>query len=154
MKEKYSTLWAYIENQLAITRNIVSKIKELEPANEDKLVQLAYQLHNLYSSFEDLFKEIAVTFENNIDRSSGYHKNLLLRMKISIPGIRPGLLSENSHSVLGELMGFRHVFRHAYDYSLSEEKLKILRSKVLQHYPGIEADIKNFNEFLEEKFKA
>lgn len=153
MKEKYSALWAFIENQEATIKNIIKKIEELKPSNEDRRVHLAYQIHNLYSSFEDLFKEIAITFENNIDRSSGYHKNLLLRMKISIPGIRPGILSENNHLILGELMSFRHVFRHAYDYSLSPEKLKILRNKLLQHYPDIEADIKNFKGFLEEKFK-
>ena len=154
MKEKYSTLWAFISNQEDIIRNIIKKINELKPSNEDKLVHLAYQLHNLYSSYEDLFKEISLTFENNIDRNSGYHKNLLLRMKMAIPGIRPGILSEKSHSILGELMGFRHVFRHAYDYDLSSEKLNILREKVLLHYPGIKKDIKKFKEFLEEKFKS
>ena len=154
MKEKYSTLWAFIENQEAIIKNIIRKIEELKPVNEDKMVHLAYQMHNLYSSFEGLFKEIAITFENNIDRSSGYHKNLLLRMKISIPGIRPGILSENSYLLLGELMGFRHVFRHAYDYSLSSEKLEILRKRVLHHYPGIETDIENFKGFLKEKYQA
>jgi hypothetical protein len=54
MKEKYSTLWAFIANQEEIIRNTISKIKKLEPINEDKLVHLAYQLHNLYSSYEDL----------------------------------------------------------------------------------------------------
>lgn len=151
MKEKYSTLWAFITNQEEIVKNIIKKIEEIKPVNEDKLVHLGYQLHNLYSSYEDLFKEVAVTFENNIDRNSGYHKNLLLRMKIAIPGIRPGILSEKSHLILGELMGFRHVFRHAYDYNLSSEKLKSLRGNVLLHYPGIEMDVKNFKKFLEEK---
>jgi len=154
MKEKYSTLWAFISNQEEIIRNIIKKINELKPLNEDKLVHLAYQLHNLYSSYEDLFKEISLTFENNIDRNSGFHKNLLLRMKMSIPGIRPGILSEKSHSVLGELMGFRHVFRHTYDYDLSSEKLSILREKILLLYPGIEEGIKKFKGFLEEKFNS
>ncbi len=154
MKEKYSTLWAFISNQEEIIGNIIKKINELKPLNEDKLVHLAYQLHNLYSSYEDLFKEISLTFENYIERDSGYHKNLLLRMKMAIPGIRPGILSEKSHSILGELMGFRNVFRHAYDYNLSSEKLNILREKVLLHYPGIEEDVKKFKEFLEEKFNS
>lgn len=153
MKEKYSTLWAFIVNQEEIIKNIFSKIEELKPANEDKRVHLAYQLHNLYSSYEDLFKEIAITFENNLDRDSGFHKNLLLRMKMTIPGIRPGILSEKSYLILGELMGFRHVFRHAYDYNLSAEKLKKLREKVLLQYTGIDEDIKQFKEFLKEKFR-
>ena len=152
MKEKYSLLWAFIVNQEEIIQNIIEKIEDLKPTNEDKQVHLAYQLHNLYSSYEDLFKEVAITFENNMDRNSGYHKNLLLRMKIAIPGIRPGILSDKSHIILGELMGFRHVFRHAYDYNLSSDKLKNLREKVLLHYPGIKDDIQKFKEFLKEKF--
>ena len=85
MKEKYSTLWAYIANQNKSVVKIMQKIKDLEPVNEDKLVHLAYQMHNLYTSYEDIFKEISICFENQIERSSGYHKNLLIRMKISIP---------------------------------------------------------------------
>lgn len=73
-------------------------------------------------------------------------------MKIAIPGIRPGILSDKSHFMLGELMGFRHVFRHAYDYNLSSDKLKNLREKVLSHYPDIKDDIGKFKEFLKEKF--
>ena len=100
-----------------------------------------------------MYIEIAVTFENNIERSTGYYKNLLTRMKISIQGIRPGILSEQSHTILSELMGFRHVFIHADDYNLSGEKLKILREKVLLHHTNIESDLKKFKEFLEEKIK-
>jgi hypothetical protein len=153
MKEKFSIIWAFISHQEEIVKGIIKKIGKLQPLTEDKMVHLAYQLHNLYSSYEDLFKEIAITFENNIKRDTGYHKHLLTRMKISIPGIRPGILSEKSHTILIELMGFRHVFRHAYDYNLSAEKLKILKEKVLHHYPDLESDIRKFKEFLEEKIK-
>ena len=152
MKEKFSTLWAYINNQQASIDAIYTKIEELKPLNEDKLVHIAYMLHNLYSAYEDMFKEISVTFENNIERNSGFHKNLLIRMKISIPGIRPNVLSDQSYSVLGELMGFRHVFRHAYNYNLTPDKMEILRKKILEKKNSIDSDIARFKQFLEEGF--
>ena len=152
MKEKFSTIWAYISNQENAIADIYCKIAELKPLNEDKLVHIAYQLHNLYSVYEDIFKEISLTFENNIERSSGFHKSLLIRMKIAIPGIRPNVLSEESYLVLGELMGFRHVFRHAYNYNLTPDKMEILREKILGQKISIDKDISIFKQFLEEGF--
>ena len=152
MKEKFSTIWAYISNQEDTISVIYSKIAELEPLNEDKLIHIAYQLHNLYSAYEDMFKEISLTFENSIERNSGFHKNLLIRMKILIPGIRPNVLSEESYLVLGELMGFRHVFRHAYNYNLTPDKMEILRKKILEKKTSIDSDINIFKQFLEEGF--
>jgi hypothetical protein len=154
MKEKFSTVWAYINHQEVVIATIYGKIAELKPFNEDKLVHIAYQLHNLYSAYEDMFKEISLAFENNIDRISGFHKNLLIRMKIAIPGIRPNVLSEDSYSVLGELMGFRHVFRHAYNYTLTPDKMEILRKKILDQKANIDSDINIFKQFLEEGFST
>ena len=99
-----------------------------------------------------MFKEISFTFENKIERNSGYHKNLLIRMKIAIPGIRPGVLSKDSYLVLGELMGFRHVFRHEYNYNLTPDKMEILRKKMLDQKATIDSDINIFKQFLEEGF--
>ena len=152
MKEKLSTVWAYINHQEDVIAAIYNKIAELKPLNEDKLVHIAYQLHNLYSAYEDMFKEISFTFENNIERNSGFHKNLLIRMKIAIPGIRPSVLSEDSYLVLGELMGFRHVFRHAYNYNLTPDKMEILRKKMPDQKTTIDSDINIFKQFLEEGF--
>ena len=152
MKEKFSTIWAYISNQEDTISVMYSKIAELEPLNEDKLIHIAYKLHNLYSAYEDMFKEISLTFENSIERNSGFHKNLLIRMKIPIPGIRPNVLSEESYLVLGELMGFRHLFRHAYNYNLTPDKMEILRKKILEKKTSIDSDINIFKQFLEEGF--
>lgn len=152
MKEKFSTLWAYISNQEELIEVIFNKIKTIQLLDEDKLVNIAYQMHNLYSVYEDMFKEISVTFENNIERSSGFHKNLLVRMKLSIPGIRPKVLSETSYLILSELMGFRHVFRHAYNYNLLPDKMEILRKKVIEVKEIIDYDITSFKKFLEEEF--
>jgi hypothetical protein len=154
MQEKFSTIWAYITYQEDAIADIYSKIAVLKPLNDDKLVHVAYQLHNLYSAYEDMFKEISLSFENNIDRNSGFHKNLLIRMKISIPGIRPNVLSEESYLVLGELMGFRHVFRHAYNYNLTPDKMELLRKRVLEQKSFIDSDITVFKQFLEEGFKS
>ncbi|MEK7727541.1 MAG: hypothetical protein AAB354_03965 [candidate division KSB1 bacterium] len=90
---------------------------------------LAYQLHNLYSAFEDLFKTVAQHFENHISDKGGWHKELLKRMATNIPGIRPALIGAQSHELLEDLRGFRHVFRHAYLYELDPERVKLVYKK-------------------------
>jgi hypothetical protein len=152
MKEKFSALWAFISSQENIIRALYEKISDIEPENEDKLVHSAYLLHNLYSAYEEIFKEISYTFENHIERRSDYHKNLLIRMKMNIPGIRPMLLGETGYLILTELMGFRHVFRHAYNFDISPEKLKSIRTRVLEVMCLINRDIEEFKRFLEENF--
>ena len=100
-----------------------------------------------------MFKEISFTFENNIDRSSGFHKYLLTRMKLSIPGIRQNVISKSNYEILAELLGFRHVFRQAYNYNLSFDKINLLREKILTHFHSIENDISNFKDFLKQNFQ-
>jgi hypothetical protein len=148
MKERIAILMGYLENQRSTISRISDKLKSLDPMDEHKMIHAAYLLHNLYNAYEDLFQEIAVCFENNIERSSGYHKNILMRMKITIPGIRPAILSETSFILLSELLGFRHVFRHAYNYNIEPGKLQELRAKVTEGRKVIEKDISIFEDYL------
>ena len=105
---------------------------------------LAYQLHNLYSAFEQVFEEVARFFENRIDEVR-YHTDLIRRMQLEIRGIRPALLSEATASDLGELRRFRHLFRHAYATDLDPTKVVKLAAKV----PGIRSAFdQDFERFL------
>lgn len=153
-KGKYAALWAYLSNQEETINFLFDKISTLSTSNEDQLINLSYQFHNLYSAYEDLFKEISNTFENNISDGSGYHRNLIKRMKIAIPEIRPKILSDHSFQVLGELMGFRHVFRHAYSYNLTPEKINLLKDKIIGNREKLNSEINSFKKFLEDLFKA
>ena len=56
---------------------------------------MGYQLHNLYGAFEQLFEETARFFENRVDEGS-YQADLLRRMQLEIPGVRPALLSSET----------------------------------------------------------
>ena len=83
----------------------------------------AFQLARFYNVAEQLALRIAKAFENNIDDEQGWHMELIRRLSIDIPGVRPALFSGDLISDLQELRGFRHVVRHAYDLSLRKDKL-------------------------------
>jgi len=81
---------------------------------DERVIVLAYYLHNLYCAFESIFQRVASVFGNQIADRSGWHAGLLRRMTLDIEGVRPRLLSDQSYDCLDELRRFRHLFRSAY----------------------------------------
>lgn len=132
-KERLTLLKTDIELQIREIENIYTK---LEGRRRTKGIvgteSMAYQLHNLYCAFEDLFKIVANAFENHIRDGSKYHTELLKRMTISIEGIRPPVLSQESYLLLDNLRSFRHLFRHAYSYELDARKVRIVMEDVVK----------------------
>ena len=144
-KEILIILKSEIHSQLNEIEKIYSKLKEREKANDKYVIEtIAYQLHNLYCAYEDLFKIVAKTFENNITDDAKFHIELLKRMAISIEGVRPSLISEESFKLLDTLRSFRHFFRHAYSYELDERKVKIVLEDAYKLKEIFKKDLEKF----------
>lgn len=152
-KENLAILLGFFNNQIDIIKTIIAEIETTSPTTRESLSHLGYLLHNLYCALEDCFQEVCTTFENRIEDPSRYHRELLKRVHIEIPGIRPRLLSQKSYALLDDLRGFRHVFRHSYTYELSLKKLKELKEEVLNNWDIINQDLNNFIEFLSKAIK-
>ena len=105
-----------------------------------------YWLHNLFCAYEDLFKIVSAFWENNIGNDGTFHKTLIKRMMLTIEGVRPALLSDESFCHLDELRGFRHVFRHAYSYGLDDERVIYLLKKVLNQKGNVLGELKAFRK--------
>jgi uncharacterized protein YutE (UPF0331/DUF86 family) len=131
---RWTLLKVALEAQHDKIAQIFIKIEERQAHLDDPvhLESLGYQLHNLYSAFEDLFKIVADFFENRITERAGYHRELLWRMKIPIAGVRPALLSEESYKLLDSLRAFRHFFRHAYGAELDPKKIALVVEDALK----------------------
>ena len=148
-EERLSLLKASIEAQRREIERIFGKIEERRHGKSvAELESLAYQLHNLYCAFEDLFRIVADFFENRIDDRARYHRELLWRMKVSIEGVRPALLSEESYRLLDSLRAFRHFFRHAYSYELDPRKVALVVEDALKLRELYQRDIDYFLEQL------
>ena len=85
-----------------------------------------YQLNRFYNILERGFQRICESFENHFEKRGDYHEKLIMRMTLSLPGIRPAFLATEVVASLRELKGFRHIFRHAYDLTLFAERLESL----------------------------
>lgn len=141
--------FAILKSELMNQWNEIVKIyKRIEERKRKRgihaLESLAYQLHNLYCAYEDLFKIVAGFFENSIEDPSKYHAELLKRMKMEIEGVRPALISEESFKLLNSLRGFRHFFRHAYSYELDERKVSLVLEDALKLKETFKPELENF----------
>lgn len=132
---KLKILEVEVKAQLATVRQVYAQLEDragqMRPETPALIESTAYQLHNLYSAIEDLFKIVAGAFENSVTDLSQWHTELLRRMTLDIPGVRPALLSQETAGLLNELRAFRHFFRHAYGQSLDlarvEQNIRVVR---------------------------
>ncbi len=106
-----------------------------------------------YTGFEDLMEEVARTFENAVDDAARCHRELLKRMKLSVRGIRPALISEASFKLLDEIRAFRRIFRHAYGFSLEKVKVEHLVEKLKAGIGTLREDLGAFRAFLEHELE-
>lgn len=129
---RLAALCAVIDQDLRAIERWAAEIETASPALTSKepgfrdLAPVAYALHNLYNALENTFEQISRTFENHITDTAQWRKELLNKMFLDIPHVRPAVLPESLRPYISDLRGFRHVFRHGYDFQLDAEKLSRL----------------------------
>jgi hypothetical protein len=127
---------------------------ELESARFDEVtsaeerIVIGYRLHNLYNAFENIFRNVARTFENHLDSESGWHAELLSRMKIDLRPLRPALLDAATFEMLDELRRFRHVFRSLYGVELDPVRMAVALGKARALREAWTEQIDSFLRFL------
>jgi hypothetical protein len=108
--------------QCAVRHSDMRTRAETSPDTEMAHMALAYLIHNLYTAFESYFLRVAKHFENNLDDAS-WHRELIDRMRIEVPGIRPAVVSTGIAENLDELRRFRHRFRNIYKSHLRSDRV-------------------------------
>jgi hypothetical protein len=88
----------------------------------------AFHLARAYNAAEAATLRVARAFENSVKQDGGWHANLLRRMTLEIPGVRPPLFDSAALETLMEMRAFRHAFRHAYDLQIRPDRIEALLS--------------------------
>jgi len=155
MKYNVELLSADILDELAKVRRMIEEFASLSdkldfPAKEitpyDKAA-IGYYLHSFYNGCENIFRNIALFFENELQANS-WHRNILKRMKLEIRGFRPRVISDELYLILEDFRGFRHKFRHSYSYELDWEKERIVALKLEKAHKMLQNEILQFLEHL------
>ena len=125
------TLAAFIRSGLAAIDRIESHVSQfnIDDLSSAELDSLGYSLHNIYNALENCFVQISLSFENHVRDHTRWHRELLEKMFLNIKPLRPAVLPDQVRSLLGDLLGFRHLFRHAYEFKLDEGKTVALWSR-------------------------
>jgi|SRR5579872_437543 len=146
--ERYAILLGYFDKQIILIQKLYKEIIHVDLSNYDKQFLFALRTQQFYTALEDLFKQIAKSFENHIENLNHYHKELLVRMNTEIPKIRPAILSSHSINLLDKVRAFRHFIRHAYDCELDVKELQLIQKRLKSEYSNVEKDLQHFRVFI------
>ena len=151
--EQYAILLGYFDKQSLLIERLYTEIISVDVTNYDKRFLFALRTQQFYTAIEDLFKQIAKSFENHIDSMSNFHKEMLIRMNTEVPKIRPAVISKQSLVLLDKVRAFRHFIRHAYDCELDEKELQMIQHKLIEEYSHVQKDLQNFRTYVKKLAK-
>ncbi|MGI0480599.1 hypothetical protein ACN4EE_07390 [Geminocystis sp. CENA526] len=82
---------------------------------------MKFRRNSFYSGVERIFKQITQIIDNSVpdQAQADWHRQLLRQMMISIPDIRPEVISSQTKAMPDEYCSFRHVVRNIYKYLYS-----------------------------------
>ena len=110
-------------------------------------ILLADLLVNYYTCAETIFLRISRHFENSLDPEK-WHRDLLGKMCLEIPGIRERVLREETRTCLDELLRFRHFKRYYFEFKYDWIRLEYLTKQFDLGRELLRADLERFREFL------
>jgi uncharacterized protein YutE (UPF0331/DUF86 family) len=154
-RDRFLILERSIQNDLLAIERIYEELgnPHLEAMNQEGLIVVAYRLYSLYSAFENIFRNIAKTFENHLDPSSWY-RQILKRMRLDLSPVRPAVIDEEAYEKLDELVRFRHLFRTGYGIRLDSQRLQLVVQKALELRSIYPQQIARFMDFLRSASQA
>ena len=151
MKEKYLVLDRRVREDLEkIDRlyQVLGSPELTESSLQEELIIVAYRLHQLFTAFENIFRNIANVFENQVSQES-WHREVLQRMRLDLTPLRPAVIDTETYGKLDELRRFRHFFRNVYDLDLDPLLLQVALRRALELKSLYQDQIERFLTFLQ-----
>jgi hypothetical protein len=106
-------------------------------------------LHDFYNGVEVIFRRVAQEVNGGLPAGAEWHKQLLKDMSIRIDKVRPGVISDNLRIQLQKYLGFRHIFRNIYGFSLESDRIKSLSKDLEKIFGNLKRELKDFTTFLD-----
>jgi len=150
----YRLLIAELQSDLEAVEKVA---EEIHPAFRDQktsfssleLAGIAHLLENFYTAVEDAMLRIASRVDKSLPTGEKWHKDLLHRMTLRIPEVRPSVFNHQLFEVLDEYRRFRHRSRHVYRSPIPEwSKMKHLVENLNNNLIEIKRQLKLFLDFL------
>lgn len=156
MIESYLVLAERIRKELDDLDRLVARANRAlstakkNPQDADLFLDSAsLNLHDVYSGFERMFKQIAATVDGSVPTSAEWHRELLDQMELDLPKVRPPVLTRETIQRLDEYLRFRHVVRNVYTFSFDPERIGRLVNELEGVFEQVKLELSTFAEFLE-----
>lgn len=156
MIEAYLVLAGRIRKELEDLKRAIGRAQRAidtarkNPQDADLyLDSAALNLHDAYSGFERLFKQIAAVVDGNLPSGAEWHRDLLEQMGLDLPQVRPPVLTSSSIQFLDEYLRFRHVVRNVYTFSFDAERVGRLVKELNANFEKLSGELLAFADFLE-----
>ena len=144
--ESALTLAAVIHNDLAAINKLEQYVGQFLASDlaRAEVDSLGFALHNLYNALENSFTQISLSFENHVRDQTRWHRELLEKMFLNLGALRPAVLGSEARALLADLLGFRHIFRHAYELTLDQAKTVALWKRWQREGGAVTQSLANF----------
>jgi len=124
---------------------------EKKAGSKEQSVENAIILSDVFVSYytclETAFLRISQFFENTLD-SRRWHRDVLKKMTLTIPGIRNRVLSASTYNNLEELLRFRHFKRYYFEFDYDWDRLELVRTKFLAARKRVMEEIEDYKDYL------
>ena len=107
-------------------------------------------MHDFYNCCERVFRRIGAEINGASYGGDAWHKELLFRMTVALPEVRPRVISDDLAADLDEFLSFRHVFRNIYGFELKGDRVTRLGSRLDGVARRFETEIEAFLASLDE----
>jgi hypothetical protein len=109
---------------------------------------LGFTIHSLYGVAENYFLRVSKFFENGLDQDR-WHRSLVEKMSLDLPGMRPPFFAERSMALDAiELLKFRHRIRNLYGEDLEPSRTMEMQCIAERFFGGFEGMHRAFKEKL------
>jgi hypothetical protein len=150
MGDRFDEIPAQIDELLGILSKQLGRLNGFETdivpkigRTSDSVLIPVQILESAYTAIETLFVRVSQAFENHLiaDR---WHADLLDKMVLEIPGVRPRVIAAETQTRLRELMRFRHFTRYYFELDYDWRKIDLLVLLFREAVPLLERDLGSF----------
>jgi hypothetical protein len=157
MMERYAVVAGRIRQELVDLERVVTRTERAlvaarqHPENQDLyLDSAALNLHDFYAGLERIFRQIAATVDQSVPSDHDWHRELLRQMTVSLPQIRPQVLSVEAAKAMDEFLRFRHIVRNIYTFEFDPDRIEHLVQRLRPSFEQMRIELLAFAEFLEQ----
>jgi hypothetical protein len=155
MIHSYFILAQEVRNELGNIERVVDHTLQVwdrgqaAPADQDVYIEaIALNLQSFYTGLERIFQLIAERLDQELPSGEHWHTDLLARVSLDLPGLRPPVITTTTQNLLDDYRSFRHRIRNIYTYHIEPKKVEALVIKLPEMYASVRADMDRFLDFL------